>query len=114
MTKYVNLTTHLINVHNKDGSVVDIPPSGDEARVSCEYVYEWEQSQQCGIDIFTPVYGEVTGVPDPREGTVYIVGNLVKARLQLRGDVMSPGRFVKDAQGKPCGCRGLTTFKVIG
>jgi hypothetical protein len=51
-------------------------------------------------------YGEVTGLPDPQVGVVFIVSGMV-ASAAPREDVMSPGELVRDAQGRIIGCYGL-------
>ena len=51
-------------------------------------------------------YGEVTGLPDPQVGVIYIVSGMV-ATAASREDVMSPGRPVRDIAGNVIGCYGL-------
>jgi hypothetical protein len=100
----VNLTPHVINVQGVSGEVREIPPSGVVARVSesSEVVSEIE-----GIALFASVYGEVVGLPEPKEGSLFIVSALVKSAVQGRSDVVSPGALVRDANGQPVGCKGL-------
>jgi hypothetical protein len=100
--EYVNLTPHMINVHTPEG-VRDIPPSGDVARVSStsELVGFLD-----GIPLFRTVYGEVTGLPAPRDGEVFVVSGMVAGRVS-REDVFSPGNLFLDEAGRPIGCEGL-------
>jgi len=58
------------------------------------------------IPTVTTNYGEVTGLPPTKEGTVYIVSGLV-AQQAPRDDVFSPGPLVRDNQGRVVGCTGL-------
>ena len=80
-TKFVNLTPHTLNVHtNADGE----------------------------IELFAVEYGEVTFPPEREEGTVFIVSGMVNDALpDERTDITSPGELIRDADGKPIGCKGL-------
>jgi len=99
---FVNLTPHALNVHTTEG-VITIAPSGSVARVA---TVETPGLPVGGIPTVFTSYGEVTGLPAPTEGTIYIVSGMV-ASAAPRGDVMSPGPLVRDEGGRPVGCRGL-------
>ena len=60
-----------------------------------------------GIALSRVTFGEVTGLPDPVEGTLYIVSALVRSALPARTDLASPGDLVRDAAGAVIGCKGL-------
>ena len=55
------------------------------------------------------VLGDVTGLPAPAAGVVFIVAGMVAAHPSVAGraDVVSPGPLVRDESGRPIGCRGL-------
>lgn len=55
----------------------------------------------CGV-----TFGAIEGLPDPVDGTMYIVSAIVAnaARAQGRRDVVVPARMVRDAEGKIIGC----------
>jgi len=104
----INLTPHTLNVVNMDGSVlVDVPPSGEVARVATSRV---QTGEVYGLPLFTTRFGEVTGLPAASEGKLFVVSGLVAAHPDVRdrADVFSPGELVRDEAGKPVGCRGLT------
>ena len=102
--KFVNLTPHKLNIHNGDGSIVTIKPSGKVARVEVEY----ERVGQAGnIDLYKAKYGEVDGLPVKLDNVYYIVSGMVKAAIPDNEDVLSPGELIRDEDGKPIGCRGL-------
>jgi hypothetical protein len=104
----LNLTPHTLNVLNADGSVrVDVPPSGEVARVATSRTQTGEVN---GLPLFTTTFGEVTGLPDVQEGTILVVSGLVAAHrgVRDRADVYSPGELVRGPDGQPVGCRGLT------
>ena len=109
---YVNLTPHALNVKCLDGSTLVLPPSKDGA---ARVIYDRlppEQVSIAGHEIAVAVAGsprEIIGLPEPEEGVVYIVAKAVAdAAPTSRGDLMSPGRLLRDAEGKVIGCDGLT------
>ena len=107
--KLVNLTPHTVTLVCGQ-LTVEIPPSGQVARVSAT-------SQEVGsveIDGFSfpvvkTVFGEVTGLPEPAENTIYIVSTLVLSAVQGRKDVVAPntGAAIGDADGKIVGVPGF-------
>lgn len=61
-------------------------PSEDKdnpARVS-------ETTVEVSPGFYTVQYGEVYGLPDPEEGTIYIVSAMVRSAVPHRTDVYSP------------------------
>lgn len=106
MTKFINLTPHTINILNgHDQEIMVIPASGTISRCSQR---EEILSEIDGISITRQVFGEVQDVPEPREGTIFIVSRMVASALPDRRDLMIPGPLVRDDQGQPRGCRGLS------
>ena len=107
--KIVNLTPHKITfVTNKGNLGVD--PSGTIARVSAKveetghiYVTKFGLS----VPITETTYGEVEGLPDPVDDTIYIVSSLVAQRVPDRNDVFIPNESVRDENGRIIGCRSL-------
>ena len=79
MANFVNLCPHQIVLN--DGRV--FPPSGNVARVSSSFS-EFDSDGIC-----SNVFGEITGLPEPQNDTIYIVSMLV-AGLVKRADVVSP------------------------
>ena len=85
-TKFVNLTPHTLSVHTDAEGM---------------------------IQIFAVEYGEVSGLPEPETETetedpiVFVTSGMVNASVPQRRDVTSPGELVRDADGKPIGCKGL-------
>ena len=112
MTTYVNLTPHALNVRTLDGSTIVLPPSPNGA---ARVVYDRLPPEQVRIDgheIAVAVAGsprEIIGLPDPEPHTIYIVAKAVAdAAPAGRGDLMSPGRLLRDEDGNVVGCDGLT------
>jgi len=104
----VNLTPHVITIIPREGENVILAPSGQVARVTTARAVV--ATLEGGIEVFQTSFGEVTGLPDPREGAVFVVSGLVAGHPSLRGrtDVLSPGELVRGPDGQPVGCRGLS------
>lgn len=110
-TIYCNLTPHPLNIRALNGACVTIAP---DERGAPRVVYDRlppEQVQIAGHEISVAVAGaprEIIGLPEPEEGVVLIVAKAVSDAAPNRGDLMSPGRLLRDAEGKVIGCDGLT------
>lgn len=91
---FVNLTSHAIVLQTNRDSELVIPPSGQVARVEArpgDRIGDLD-----GVACYGPsLYGQVTGLPDRVEGTVYIVSGMVAEQVR-RGDVYSPGTGPND------------------
>jgi len=103
MTKFVNVTPHILNIHGQGVTVVE--PSGVVARVSMtSEVVETIN----GISISKTTIGALD-IPEPHEGVIYIASLIMASRAASLGrtDVVSPGSLVRDDAGQPIGCKGL-------
>lgn len=111
MITYLNLTPHPLYVKAQDGEYVIIPPSGDVARVVYDR-FPPEQVRIDGYEVSVAVAGaprEIVGLPEPEEGVILIVAKAVAdAAPAHRGDLMSPGKLIRDEDGNVVGCDGLT------
>ena len=90
-----NLTPHSITfVLGDERNPFVVEPSGDIARVSCntETVGEIDGIR---IPVTKTVFGEVEGLPDPEEGTIFIVSSLVAQRCMDREDVFIPKLYYR-------------------
>jgi len=110
----INLTPHEISVHTHVGAtatyigdVVNVPASGNVARVD-ETRTIINELMPMGITVDVVSYSDVTGLPEPQENTIYIVSALVAARVPERRDVYMPGKAVRDDEGRIIGCEGLS------
>lgn len=104
MTNLINLTPHAINIITAAAGTVTVAPWHTVARCSSAATPAGEVN---GIALSRVTFGEVTGLPDPVEGTLYIVSALVRSALPARTDLASPGDLVRDAAGVVIGCKGL-------
>lgn len=95
MEKIINLTPHDVVVLRH--GVQTTYPSEGIARVSEEYI---SRGFFDGIEEFDVRYGEISGLPEPQEGVLYVVsGQLKNAAKELgRTDTRSPAKTVRDPE----------------
>jgi len=107
MVSFVNITPYSLSVRRVDETFLEVPPSGTVARVaiSLEDVAEMD-----GVAITSTTFGEVHGLPEPKEGLFFIGLPLVaQAAVRAgRSDVLAPGRPILDEEGRPVGYKGLS------
>jgi hypothetical protein len=103
----VNLTPHPIGL-SVDGVVTAIPASGTVARVAT--TLGAQSTTLHGVPVFfAPQFGNIEGLPEAQEGTVFLVSLLVGNALReagiIRSDVLCLGTgpqdgAVRDEQGR--------------
>lgn len=108
--KLVNLTPHditLINRNNNENTLV-IPASGVIARLSSKTVVtDMVTIDGFYVDLTETRYGEIENLPDPEDGTIYIVSSLVAGQCPDRSDVRIPNESVRNDKGQIVGCYSL-------
>jgi hypothetical protein len=109
--KWVNLTPHPIRLIKPDGSVEEVPPSGQVARVG---EMRKKIGEIGGLPVFVVEYGEIEGLPSPRPGTIYLVSRPVLDALRSRGvrrsDLFAPDTgagAVRNEKGEVVGVKSL-------
>lgn len=106
MSTLINLTPHPITIGN-----AMVPPSGTIARVAVtrRRIADITLADGSTIPAFSPAFGDVTDLPAPQDGAIYIVSAMVRSHpaVAQRPDVASPGQLVRDAAGQIIGCDGL-------
>lgn len=86
--EFINLCPHPICVMGGDGNVTTFAPSGVVARVATKPT---TLPSVAGFRLVRNEFGPVQGLPDPREGVVYIVSGMVLSALAgTRPDVVAP------------------------
>ena len=85
--RIVNLTPHLVRLNSGE----EYPASGKVARVSCSY------SEQDGRGVCRAIFGEVSDLPAPVDGVLYIVSGMVASAVPGRDDVVAPATGHPDA-----------------
>lgn len=98
MTEFVNLTPHAVTMKRADGVAFTVQPSGQEARRD---TVRAERPALDGVPVAVVTFGDVNGLPEPREGVVYIVSGLVLAAVPHRADVVAPGAPIREAGFTP-------------
>ena len=106
-----NLTPYEVKIYKLVGTTpdLDVVIEANEkegiACVSCEY-QKVDKTVE-GVDMYRPVFGEVTGLPEYEEGVYLLVSAMVREALPLRSDLVSPGQLLRDDNGNVIGCLGL-------
>ncbi len=101
----VNLTPHEITVYDAAGeSVLQVIPSSGVARAA--QTREPLDSIN-GIPVSKTGYGAVEGLPDRRDGVVYIVSVLTAQAAPDRTDLYIVDELVRDDTGRILGCKAL-------
>ena len=109
----INCTPHDINLYRYGKCYMTIIPSGDIARVEQKDIALGliEEKLSDGsvyvVPIYKTVYGAVTGLPEQKEGTYYIVSTLVAQVCKQRADLLTPKQYVRDKNNRIIGCLGL-------
>ena len=109
----VNKTSHVLNLVTEDGAKISLEPVLPTPRVSSSSVktaaYTITDSNGIKHTVIreAPVFGEVVDLPEPQEGTIYVVSMLVAARAEGRIDLVFPGRQLRNEAGQVIGCAGL-------
>jgi len=110
MAKLVNLTPHEVAFPMDATQAIffTVPPSGTVARAATAR----QQVAVLDIDgVTVPVnrvpFGQVENLPEPAEGTYYIVSSIVAQALPGRQDLLVPDDTIRDSQGRIIGARAL-------
>jgi hypothetical protein len=107
VTTLVNLTGSPLTLYAEDDPVVTLPSEG-RVWIKTRYsLVEHLDIEGVPIPVLVPVQDEVQGLPEPRDGTVFIVTGLVVALQPDRPDLVSPAKIVRGSPDRPTGCRAL-------
>lgn len=103
----INLTPHKVRIINDENKTIRIiAPEDNPARCKQETV---PSGYFNGIPLSATTFGEVYNLPEPKEGTRYIVSRLVLAACPDRSDLLVPNELVRDENGQIIGCKSLAT-----
>ena len=115
MAKIINLTPHPINIIG----LGEIKPGGNPARLEettgivGSLTIEATENPNTKTAVVIPLIqkrmGEITGLPEPQDGTVFVVSLLV-AQAAHRSDVFAIGESVRDGKGNIVGAKSLAMF----
>lgn len=97
--KLINLTPHTVNIVGGESLT-----SEGLARVASSEV---EVGRVNDLPLVTVVFGEVQGLPEPQENTMFIVSRLVKSAVPNRTDCVVPNALERDSEGRVVGCKNF-------
>jgi hypothetical protein len=83
--------------------VIEEIPSSGKARVEEEMTKTGEIN---GVPVYKKTYSKVKGLPDPKKDTYFYVSSLV-ASASERDDLLVPGEFVRDDDGRILGIKSF-------
>lgn len=111
MTRIVNLTGRDLHVYDEQatGDPIRIPGSSKRrARVySVQEQVDEVEIEGLAVPIMAVKSREIGGVPDPKEGVLYIVSGLVASAASWRSDLAAPARMWRSQGGTVEGFRAL-------
>lgn len=106
--RIINLTPHEVKIVDGGNNVVAVFPSDGVAWVS---QYDVLVDEINSIPVVKTEFGEVLGLPEPAEDTVFIVSRITVEVARARGlntdDLLITSGAVRDDQGQIVGCRAL-------
>lgn len=106
--KLINLTPHPVTIYIGDEVVISQQPDGPTARcVETRTAGEPVTVNGHEIPVSAVGFGQVTGLPDPQPGVLYVMSRAAAEAVPHRDDVVYPDGQVRDASGRIIGCRGL-------
>lgn len=105
----VNMTPHPINLLDEDNNPIQtIAPSGDTIRLSQE---EQVVDSIDGVDVLYITFSASDSLPEPIEGTYFIVSALVANAYPERIDFLMVAGTVRDENGRIAGCTAWATAR---
>lgn len=108
MQKIVNLTPHTINFVGQDNAIVaSIPSSGVARATQRREIVDTIMANGVTLPIARCIYGDVQGLPEPMDDTIYIVSAITAQAVPTRPDVFIVDDSVRDESGRIIGVRGL-------
>lgn len=105
--KAINCTPHDITLV-ADGASMKLVPSGinprvDQIRTNVDTII----IDGVAFPVSRSVFGSVVGLPDPVDGTVYIVSMLVAQAAAGRTDLLAVDQTIRDDAGRIVGAKGF-------
>ena len=100
--KVINLTPHDVSIYTEDRKIIKTYAySGQIARLAqrAEVVDYID-----GIPIKVSRNRRITGLPEPQEGVLYIVSDIVLNCCRHRTDLIAPGSKIYDDNRRVIGC----------
>src|SRR5690606_38658524 len=117
--RIINLTPHPVRIYGEDtpdqvedldhGVVLALPPSGQFARLgeSVTGADTLVTEEGAEIPVALVSYAEIEGLPEPQQGTVFVVPLMTALAAARRDDLLVPYEQVRNQEGTVVGCRRL-------
>ena len=103
--KILNYTPHVVTMVDGDNNIILELPSNGVARCSST---RYAVGQVNGIPMNRTVFGEISGLPDPKDGTYIVVSRIVaEAAGDSRNDLLVVDDTVRGADGQIIGARAF-------
>ena len=107
MVQIINLTPHAVNLVKPDGSIVTFESQGI-ARAAQTVV---DAGTVNGFRLVRTTFGAPECLPEPQEGTFYIVSAILVSAARNAGrsvaDLLLPAETVRDETGRITGCQAF-------
>ena len=104
--KVINLTPHYVNICDKWGNIIKTYETmGKDRAARVSHGYETIDIID-GVPISIRQNEHLINLPDPEEGVMYIVSNIVLDYCRDRVDLLAPVKQVK-VDGRVIGCRSF-------
>ena len=105
MSKIINCTPHPVTICDAEGNTLRVIESnGNPIRLAAKTVPAGEFD---GIPLSRTEFGEPVNLPEPEEGTLFIVSQIVKNAIPGRSDLVVPAEVLRDDKGQIVGCQSL-------
>jgi len=112
-SEIINLTSHPINyIDRKTKQTKAVYPSQGCARLDLDgnisFYIEDVENEGVNVPVFAINPCNLTGLPEPKGNTMYIVSKVVKDNCPNRSDLIVPTCILKDRYGSIIGCMGFS------
>jgi hypothetical protein len=99
--KIRNFTPHPINIEGQEVIV-------SEGIIRCREIVE-VIGEHAGVQLIKKTFGELEGLPEPEEGTIFVVSIIAATAAKELGriDCVVPGEVIRDEEGRIVGCKNL-------
>lgn len=109
MKNIINMTPHDVVIMDENGNTVKVFPSQGVARLSVKTAHGKPIIMDDGTTVPTSysIFGEVEGLPEEKDDTIYIVSSMIAGRYPQRNDLFIPNESIRDDKGRIIGCKSL-------
>ncbi len=106
----INLCRHEMSIVGSDNKIIEVLPGKGDDRIWCDLEEELIASEEVSGRI-VPIVQEqaknIRNLPEPEDGTYYIVPRIVAIAAYDRDDLVYPHEIRRNLQGAVIACRKL-------